>query len=106
VPDFYSAGFGFGSRDLQPGDLIAAVENMLEPGRKQRQYYLGIDFIRRGTRLPKLQIWQEQLQDAYPHLATLALEPATGRLCSPRARSPSASTPSAAGAPSPWARTW
>jgi pyruvate-ferredoxin/flavodoxin oxidoreductase len=76
IPDFYSAGFGFGSRDLQPGDLVAAVENMLEPGRKQRQYYLGIDFIRRGTRLPKLQIWQEQLQDAYPHLATLALEPA------------------------------
>jgi pyruvate-ferredoxin/flavodoxin oxidoreductase len=81
IPDCYSAGFGFGSRDLQPGDLIAAVENMLEAGRKQRQYYLGIDFIRKGTRLPKLQIWQEQLLDAYPHLETLALEPAkTGSL--------------------------
>jgi pyruvate-ferredoxin/flavodoxin oxidoreductase len=76
VPDFFSAGFGFGSRDLQPGDLVAAVENMREAGRKQRQYYLGIDFIRKGTRLPKLQIWQEQLLEAYPHLGNLALEPA------------------------------
>ena len=76
MPDFYSGGFGFGSRDLQPGDLIAAVENMLPGGRHQRQFYLGIDFIRRGTRLPKLQIWQEQLLEAYPHLETLALAPA------------------------------
>ncbi|HUE95292.1 MAG TPA: 2-oxoacid:acceptor oxidoreductase family protein, partial [Longimicrobiaceae bacterium] len=75
IPDFYSAGFGFGSRDLQPGDLIAAVENMLDTGRKQRQFYLGIDFIRKGTKLPKLQIWQERLLESYPHLATLALEP-------------------------------
>jgi pyruvate-ferredoxin/flavodoxin oxidoreductase len=76
VPDFYSAGFGFGSRDLQPGDLVAAVENMLPEGLRQRQFYLGIDFIRKGTPLPKLQIWQEQLLDAYPHLETLALESA------------------------------
>jgi pyruvate-ferredoxin/flavodoxin oxidoreductase len=76
VPDFFSAGFGFGSRDLQPGDLVAAAENMLPGARRQRHFYLGIDFIRRGTRLPKLQIWQEQLLDAYPHLATLALESA------------------------------
>ncbi|HEX6135716.1 MAG TPA: 2-oxoacid:acceptor oxidoreductase family protein [Longimicrobiales bacterium] len=78
VPDFYSGGFGFGSRDLQPADIIAAVENMLPSGRNQRQFYLGIDFIRRGTRLPKLQIWQEQLIEAYPHVAELALEPAQG----------------------------
>jgi pyruvate-ferredoxin/flavodoxin oxidoreductase len=76
VPDFFSGGFGFGSRDLQPADLIAAVENMLEQGREQRQFYLGVDFIRRGTKLPKLQIWQEQLLESYPHLDTLALEPA------------------------------
>jgi pyruvate-ferredoxin/flavodoxin oxidoreductase len=78
VPDFYSSGFGFGSRDLQPGDLIAAAENMLDGGRHQRQFYLGIDFIRKGTKLPKLQIWQEQLLESYPHLATLALEPVAG----------------------------
>jgi len=76
TPDFYSAGFGFGSRDIQPGDIVAAVNNMLPEGRHQRQFYLGIDFIRKGTRLPKLQIWQEELLEAYPHLGELALEPA------------------------------
>lgn len=76
MPDFYSGGFGFGSRDLQPGDLVAAVENMLPGARRQRQFYLGIDFIRKGTRLPKLRLWQEQLLESYPHLATLALESA------------------------------
>lgn len=76
VPDFYSGCFGLGSRDLQPGDLIAAVENMLDGGARRRQFYLGIEFIRRGTRLPKLQIWQERLLEAYPQVAELALEPA------------------------------
>ncbi|MFQ5537184.1 MAG: 2-oxoacid:acceptor oxidoreductase family protein [Gemmatimonadota bacterium] len=76
LPDFYSAGFGFGSRDLQPGDIVAAVNNMLPDGHHQRQFYLGIDFIRKGTRLPKLQVWQEQLLEAYPHLEGLALESA------------------------------
>ncbi len=75
VPDFYSGGFGFGSRDLQPGDLVAAVENMVEGGAGRRQYYLGIDFVRKGTRLPKLEIWQEQLVEAYPKLPELALAP-------------------------------
>ncbi|MHB1194622.1 MAG: 2-oxoacid:acceptor oxidoreductase family protein [Longimicrobiales bacterium] len=79
MPDFYSAGFGFGSRDLQPGDIIAAVNNMLPGGSRKRQYYLGIDFIRKGTKLPKLQIWQEQLLEAYPHLSELTLE-STGDL--------------------------
>jgi pyruvate-ferredoxin/flavodoxin oxidoreductase len=73
MPDFYSGGFGFGSRDLQPGDIIAAVQNMLPTGRKQRQFYLGIDFIRKGTKLPKLEIWQQQLLDGYPDIADLAL---------------------------------
>jgi pyruvate-ferredoxin/flavodoxin oxidoreductase len=72
VPDFYSGCFGLGSRDLQPGDIIAAVDNMLAGGR--RQFYLGIDFVRERTRLPKLQVWQEQLLDAYPEIASLALK--------------------------------
>jgi len=76
MPDFYSGGFGFGSRDLQPGDIIAAVNNMLPTGKRKRQFYLGIDFIRKGTKLPKLQIWQEQLLDAYPDVGELALESA------------------------------
>ncbi|HLE44709.1 MAG TPA: 2-oxoacid:acceptor oxidoreductase family protein, partial [Methylomirabilota bacterium] len=78
VPDFYSACFGLGGRDLQPGDLVAAVENMLERAPKRRQFYLGVDFLRPETRLPKLQIWQEQLLAGYPHLADLALAPAAG----------------------------
>ena len=76
VPDFYSGCFGLGSRDLQPRDIIAAVENMLPGGSGRRQFYLGVDFVRKGTRLPKLQIWQEQVQEAYPHIADLALAPA------------------------------
>ncbi|MGD8384039.1 MAG: 2-oxoacid:acceptor oxidoreductase family protein [Lysobacterales bacterium] len=73
VPDFYSGCFGLGSRDLQPGDIVAAVDNMLKGGRKQRRFYLGIDFIRKGTRQPKMQIWQEKILVDYPHVAELAL---------------------------------
>ena len=73
TPDFYSGCFGLGSRDLQPGDLVAAVENMLEGGRKQRQFYLGIDFIQKNPLLPKMQIWQEKILVDYPHVADLAL---------------------------------
>jgi pyruvate-ferredoxin/flavodoxin oxidoreductase len=72
-PDFYSGCFGLGSRDLQPGDIIAAVDNMLEGGRNRRQFYLGIDFIRPDTDLPKLQIWQEELLADYPGVKDLAL---------------------------------
>ncbi len=73
VPALYSGCFGLGSRDLQPGDLIAAVRNMLPEGGHRRQFYLGIEFVREGTRLPKLQLWQESLLDQYPQLAELAL---------------------------------
>ncbi|MBT4519515.1 MAG: pyruvate ferredoxin oxidoreductase [Halieaceae bacterium] len=73
IPDFYSGCFGMGSRDLQPGDIIAAVDNMLEAGRKQRQFYLGIEFIQKDTPLPKMQIWQEQILQDYPQVADLAL---------------------------------
>jgi pyruvate-ferredoxin/flavodoxin oxidoreductase len=73
APDFYSGCFGLGSRDLQPGDIIAAVDNMLPTGKHRRQFYLGIDFVREGTKLPKLQIWQESLLEQYPHLPELSL---------------------------------
>ena len=79
VPDFFSGCFGLGSRDLQPGDIVAAVKNMLPSSKRLRQFYLGIDFIRPDTRLPKLQIWQEQLLESYPHLADLSL-PSAGDL--------------------------
>ncbi len=74
VPEFFSGCFGLGSRDLQPNHLISAVENMLSTGKRRRQFYLGIDFIRRGTRLPKLQIWQERLLEGYPRLEELTLD--------------------------------
>jgi pyruvate-ferredoxin/flavodoxin oxidoreductase len=73
IPDFFSGCFGLGSRDLQPGDIVAAVENMLPGHARTRQFYLGIDFVREHTRLPKLQIWQESLLDAYPKLRQLAM---------------------------------
>jgi pyruvate-ferredoxin/flavodoxin oxidoreductase len=76
VPDFYSGCFGLGSRDLQPGDLIAAVLNMLPDAARRRQFYLGVDFIRDDTRIPKLQIWQEKLRDGYPRLSGMALHSA------------------------------
>jgi pyruvate-ferredoxin/flavodoxin oxidoreductase len=76
VPDFYSGSFGMGSRDLQPGDIISVIENMLPAGKNQRLFYLGLDFVKKNTKYPKLQIWQEQLLEAYPHLAELTLEPA------------------------------
>jgi pyruvate-ferredoxin/flavodoxin oxidoreductase len=76
VPDLYSACFGLGSRDLQPGDLIAAVDNMLGDGTGQRQFYLGIEFIQKDTTLPKIQIWQEKILADYPQVANLALPPA------------------------------
>jgi pyruvate-ferredoxin/flavodoxin oxidoreductase len=73
VPEFYSGCFGLGSRDLQPGDLVAAVENVLPGGAGRRQFYLGIEFVRKGTLMPKIQLWQEQMLEGYPHLADLAL---------------------------------
>ena len=76
VPDFFSACFGLGSRDLQPGDIVAAVNNMLPGHARTRQFYLGVDFVREDTRVPKLQIWQEKLVDSYPHLRELAVHSA------------------------------
>ncbi|MDJ0976430.1 MAG: 2-oxoacid:acceptor oxidoreductase family protein, partial [Planctomycetota bacterium] len=73
MPAFYSGCFGMGSRDLQPGDLVAAVVNMLPGGAGRRQFYLGLEFIRPETRLPKLQIWQDRLLEGYPKLGELAL---------------------------------
>jgi pyruvate-ferredoxin/flavodoxin oxidoreductase len=73
VPEFYSASFGLGGRDLPPSDIVAAVENMLPGGAGRRHFYLGLDFVRQGTRLPKLQIWQESLVERYPQLVGMSL---------------------------------
>ena len=82
VPDFYSGCFGLGSRDLQPGDLISAVENVLDGGSKRRLFYLGIEFVRPSegdtirSSSPQLGSWQDRIKSAYPKIEELSLEPA------------------------------
>ncbi|MFC1747605.1 2-oxoacid:acceptor oxidoreductase family protein [Pseudomonadota bacterium] len=73
TPLLYSGCFGLGSRDLQPEGIIAAIENMLPDGARKKFFYLGIDFLHDAARTPKQEIYQQTLQDAYPHLANLAL---------------------------------
>ena len=73
IPFLYSACFGLGSRDLQAEGLIAAIENMLPEGNRRKQFYLGIDFLHDTPFTPKQEIYQQTLQQAYPHLKELAL---------------------------------
>jgi pyruvate-ferredoxin/flavodoxin oxidoreductase len=79
LPDLYSGCYGLGGRDLQPADIVAAVENMLPgdrtPGAGRRRFYLGIDFIDEDTPLPKVQIRQESMLADYPQLRDLTLRP-------------------------------
>jgi len=74
VPLLYSGCFGLGSRDLQAEGIIAAVENMLESGKQQKQYYLGIDFIHDTAYTPKQDIHQQTILNAYPNIQSLALK--------------------------------
>jgi len=76
LPALYSGCYGLGGRPLGSGDLVAAIENMLPGAAGKRHFYLGIDFVRPETRLPKLQIWQDRLLEHYPQLGDLALPPA------------------------------
>ncbi len=74
LPEIYSASFGLGSRDLTPGDLIGAVENMLPDAAGRRFFYLGIDFLRDAPLHPREQISQERLARDYPGLADLVVK--------------------------------
>ncbi|UCF39229.1 MAG: 2-oxoacid:acceptor oxidoreductase family protein [Acidobacteriota bacterium] len=74
APDFYSGCFGLGSRDIQPGDMIASIKNMLPGGKDRRLFYMGIDFFRKGMN-DSLTEHQKQTLQAYPHIEDLALEP-------------------------------
>ncbi|MGD9388132.1 MAG: 2-oxoacid:acceptor oxidoreductase family protein, partial [Gammaproteobacteria bacterium] len=74
VPDLYTACFGLGSRDVSPGDLVGAVENMLPDGGQRRMSYLGIDFFRSRPLHPKEQVRQERLARDYPQLGELAVK--------------------------------
>ena len=73
MPRLYSGAYGLGSRDLQPESLLAAVENMLPDGKRRKFYYLGVDFLREPLD-PKDEIRIQQLRDAYPLVADLALK--------------------------------
>ncbi len=73
MPAIFSGSFGMGSRDLQPEGIIGAVENMLPDGKKKKQFYLSIDFIRDVPFTPKQRAYQESIQDAYPNIKELAI---------------------------------
>ena len=72
-PPIYSGSFGMGSRDLQPEGIIGAVENMLPDGKRKKQFYLSIDFIRDIPYTPKQRAYQEGIQEAYPRVKELAV---------------------------------
>jgi len=72
-PALYSASFGMGSRDLQPEALIGAVENMLPGGKQKKMFYLSVDFIHEKAFTPKQEIYQQQIEEAYPGIKDLAV---------------------------------
>ncbi|MBI1352879.1 MAG: pyruvate ferredoxin oxidoreductase [Acidobacteria bacterium] len=73
APALYSGSFGMGSRDLQPEGLIAAIENMLPDGKRKKLFYLSIDFIRPKAITPKQEMYQQTIEQDYPHVRDLAL---------------------------------
>ncbi|MDP6581943.1 MAG: 2-oxoacid:acceptor oxidoreductase family protein, partial [Vicinamibacterales bacterium] len=73
APALYSGSFGLGSRDLQPEGVIGAVENMLPGGGRKRFFYLSIDFVREPAVTPKQAIYQQTIEESYPHVRTLAV---------------------------------
>jgi pyruvate-ferredoxin/flavodoxin oxidoreductase len=73
MPAIYSGSFGLGSRDLQPEGLIGAIENMIPGGKRKKQFYLSIDFIRDQPYTPKQKGYQETIEEAYPHVKELAI---------------------------------
>lgn len=73
-PGFYSGCFGLGSRDVQPGDLIAAVRNMMPDSEQKRFFYMGIDFSRKGAG-EKVSEHQRNVLKAYPNIEQMVLAP-------------------------------
>ncbi len=74
APPLYSGSFGLGSRDLQPEGLVGAIENMLPEGKRKKQFYLSIDFLRDKAVTPKQEAYQETIADAYPGVRELAIK--------------------------------
>jgi pyruvate-ferredoxin/flavodoxin oxidoreductase len=78
MPRLYSGCYGLGSRDLQPEGLVAAVENMLPPGKngsgaQRKFFYLSVDFVREQAANPKQEIQQQRMLEAYPGIKELSL---------------------------------
>ena len=73
MPAIYSGSFGMGSRDLQPEGIIGAIENMLPEGKRQKKFYLSIDFIRDTPHSPKQQAYQEKIAESYPKVKELSV---------------------------------
>jgi pyruvate-ferredoxin/flavodoxin oxidoreductase len=73
MPRLYSGAYGLGSRDLQPEALIGVVENMLPTGEQRPFFYLSIDFIHNEAESPKQEIYQKNLERAYPDIKNLAI---------------------------------
>ncbi|MCP5089532.1 MAG: pyruvate ferredoxin oxidoreductase, partial [Gammaproteobacteria bacterium] len=73
MPELYSGSFGMGSRDLQPEGVVATVENMLPDGKQKRLFYLSIEFVRKSMMTPMQEVYNQQVLDAYPDVADLAL---------------------------------
>ena len=74
APRLYSGAYGLGSRDLQPEGIIGAIENMLPDGKKRNFFYLSVEFIHDHPANPKQEIYQQELQEAYPSIKELALK--------------------------------
>lgn len=73
MPALYSGSFGMGSRDLQAEGIIGAIENMVPDGKQKKQFYLSIDFIRETPFTPKQKVYQQTIEDAYPHVKDLTI---------------------------------
>ncbi len=73
MPAVYSGAFGLGSRDLQPEGIIGAIENMLPDGKRRKQFYLSIDFIREVPLSPKQKAYQETIEESYPGIREMAI---------------------------------
>ena len=73
MPPLYSGAYGLGSRDLQPEALIGAIENMLPEGKKQKFFYLSIDFVHETPATPQQEVHQQKILEHYPDIADLAV---------------------------------
>jgi hypothetical protein len=73
MPPLYSGSFGMGSRDLQPEGHRRRVENMLPTGKRKKLFYLSIDFLREKALTPKQEMYQQTIEESYPHVRELAV---------------------------------